>query len=190
MTTDPGADRCRPDGDVEALHAEHSPAVYAWACLRVTGRLRAFVAPEDVAQEIWVRAMRAAPARDRTAPARAWLFPICKHVLYEVQRAANRDRSAGAGGSTTRLLALADVPADVTSLTQRLARDDALQGFLARATALDDDERMLLIHIGLESMPHAEVAARFGIGVDALQKRWQRLRDRVREWPSAAQLLP
>lgn len=194
MTADPPAnDDAGPGqaaGDIDALHAEHAPAVYAWACLRVTRRLRAFASPEDLAQEVWVRAMRAAPTRDPAAPPRAWLFTIGKHVLYEVQRAANRDRTAGAGGSTTRLLALDGVPADVTSLTQRLARDDALREFLARATQLEGEERMLLIHVGLEAMPHAEVAARLGIGVEAVQKRWQRLRDRVREWPSAAQLMP
>jgi RNA polymerase sigma factor (sigma-70 family) len=176
--------------DIASLHAEHAPAIYAWACLRVRRRLRAFASPEDLAQEIWVRAVRAATARDPAAPPRAWLFTIAKNVLYEVQRAANRDRSNGAGGSTTRLLALDRVPADVTSLTQRLARDDALREFLARAESLDDDDRMLLIHVGLEAMPHDEAAARLGIGVDAAQKRWQRLRDRVRDWPSAAQLLP
>jgi len=188
-------DPTRPDPprelDVESLYREHAAVVYAWACLRTTGDLRQWVEPADLAQEVWVRAARAAKTRDReSGPPRAWLFTIAKHVLYEVRRTAERDRSEGGRGSTTRLLALDQVPADITSLTQRLSRDDTLRKFLEHAATLDDDDRMLLIHVGLEAMPQAEAAARLGLGYDAVVKRWQRLRERLRAWPIAAQLLP
>jgi RNA polymerase sigma-70 factor (ECF subfamily) len=181
-----------PAVDVSELYREHATAVYAWACLRTAGRLRQWVTPEDLAQEIWVRATRAVVQRDeRSGPPRAWLFTIAKHVLYEVRRLAERSAADGASaGGTTRLLALDQVPAEVTSLTQRLSRDDALKQFLERAAGLDDDDRMLLIHVGLEAMPQTEAAARLGLGYDALAKRWQRLRERVRGWPSAGALLP
>jgi RNA polymerase sigma-70 factor (ECF subfamily) len=176
--------------DIDALHREYATAVYAWACLRIGQRLRAWITPEDLAQEVWMRAMKAAPTRDPSAAPRAWLFTIGKHVLYEVHRALQRDRSEGAGGSTSRLVALDGVPADVTSLTQRLARDDAVRDFLSRAEALDADDRMLLIHVGLEGMPQPEAAARLGLSIDAARKRWQRLRERLRNWPCAQHLVP
>jgi RNA polymerase sigma-70 factor (ECF subfamily) len=183
--------RPSPPVDLEALYRDHAAAIYAWACLRTGASLRKWVTPEDLAQEIWVRATRAAPTRDAdSGPPRAWLFTIAKHVLYEVRRLAERSKEQGSGGSTTKLLALEQVPATITSLTQQLSRDDAVRQFLARADELDDDDRMLLIHLGLEAMPQTEVAARLGLGYDALTKRWQRLRERVRTWPFAIALLP
>ena len=124
------------------------------------------------------------------SPPRAWLFTIAKHALYEVRRAAERLRREGAaGGSTSRLLAMGQVPVDITSLTQRVARNDAVRDFLRRVDELDDDDRMLLIHVGLEDLPQTEAAARLGLGYDALAKRWQRLRARVRAWPGAEGLV-
>jgi RNA polymerase sigma factor (sigma-70 family) len=176
--------------DLEELYRQHAAAVYAWACLRTAKRLRQWVTPEDLAQEIWARAARAAPARtDRSGPPRAWLFTIGKHVLYEVRRLAERNGGRAASGGTTRLLALDQVPAEITSHTQRLARDDSLQRFLVHVDELDEVDRMLLLHIGFEAMPQVEVAARLHIGYEALAKRWQRLRERVRDWPSAASLV-
>ena len=179
-----------PAVDLEALYRAHAAAIYAWACLRTNPALRAWVTPEDLAQEVWVRATRAAPSRDvGSGPVRAWLFTIAKHVLYEVRRLAERSsKEKPSGGSTTRLLALDQVPATVTSLTQQLSRDDALQQFLRRVEELDDEDRMLLIHVGLEAMPQTEAAARLGLGYEALAKRWQRLRERVRAWPGAIEL--
>lgn len=175
--------------DLDALYVEHAASIYAWACLRTAGSLRQWVTPEDLTQEVWVRAARALPTRDRDGPLRAWLFTIGKHVLYEVRRAAERERSEGRGG-TTRLLSLEQVPAEITSLTQRLVRDDALRGFLVQAEQLDEDDRMLLIHVGMEGMPQTEAAARLGMDYEVLAKRWQRLRERLRTWPSASRLLP
>jgi len=182
----------QPGLDLEALYRDHAASVYAWACLRTDPRLRQWVTPEDLAQEIWVRATRAAPDRDAASgPPRAWLFTIAKHVLYEVRRLCERQWKEGAAqGSTSRLLALDQVPATVTSLTQRVSRDEAMREFLERAGQLDYDDRMLLIHVGLEAMPQTEAAARLGLEYDALAKRWQRLRERVRQWPSASALLP
>ncbi len=180
-----------PAVDLEQLYHDFAAAIYAWACLRMQASLRRVVAPEDLAQEIWVRATRAAPQRDPTSgPPRAWLFTIAKHVLYEVRRHVAQSKEQGSDGSTTRLLALDQVPARVTSLTQQVARDEAMQRFLQRTDELDDDDRMLLIHVGLEGMPQTEAAARLGIAYDALAKRWQRLRDRVRAWPGAVELAP
>jgi RNA polymerase sigma-70 factor (ECF subfamily) len=186
MSTDAHRD---PGLDVETLYREHAAALYAWACLRLEPRLRVIATPEDLTQEIWLRATKLWSARDlASGPPRAWLFTIAKHVLYEVQR-ASRARDTIPVGGTTKMLAMEQVPEQVTSLTQRLARDDALRGFLDRAAALDEEERSLLIHIGLEAMSQTEVAQRLGVSYEALAKRWQRLRDRVRAWPTAQVLV-
>ena len=104
-------------------------------------------------------------------------------MLFEVQRKAWRHtRESTPEGSTSRLRALDDVPADVTSLTQRVQRDEGVRMFLDRVAQLDDDDRKTLIHCGLEELSLREAAERLDITRDAVAKRWQRLRDRIREW--------
>jgi RNA polymerase sigma factor (sigma-70 family) len=47
--------------------------------------------------------------------------------------------------------------------------------------SLDDDDRMLLIHHGLEGLSQSEVAERLQINRETVAKRWQRLLVRVSE---------
>ena len=47
-------------GDVAAfcaLYERVAPAVYSWARLRIAEGLRASIGPEDIVQEVWLRAM-------------------------------------------------------------------------------------------------------------------------------------
>lgn len=140
--------------------------------------------PEDVAQEVWLRAVRIYetafdPAR---SSARAWLFAIAKNILLEVQRAASRSRERPADGSTTRLLALEQVPASITTITARVSRDEGVRQFLARVEGLLDDDRKLLLYCGMEDLTLREAAERLGIDHEVASKRWQRLRARIAQW--------
>jgi DNA-directed RNA polymerase specialized sigma24 family protein len=47
--------------------------------------------------------------------------------------------------------------------------------------SLEEEDRMLLVHLGLEGLSQAEVAERLQIGREAVAKRWQRLMARVAE---------
>jgi DNA-directed RNA polymerase specialized sigma24 family protein len=69
----------------------------------------------------------------------------------------------------------------VTSATRRIARNDALTKFLLRVQALDEDDRALLVHCGLEGLTAGEAAERLGISRDAAAKRWQRLKAQLVE---------
>ncbi|MBI5434006.1 MAG: helix-turn-helix domain-containing protein [Planctomycetes bacterium] len=61
---------------------------------------------------------------------------------------------------------------------------------LARWSASpEEDERLLVVHLGLEGMPQAEVAARLSLSRDAIAKRWQRLLSRVGEQGVMRELL-
>jgi RNA polymerase sigma factor (sigma-70 family) len=166
------------------LYSPLAPALHAWAELRLGRGLRRELAPEDLAQEVWLRALEALPSY---SPARcsfrAWLFAVGKRVLLEVQRRARRHgKELPAGGSSTRLAALGEVPFEVTSLTRRVAKDEQVQRFVARVRELDDVERMTVIHCGFEELSLREAAQRLGESYDATAKRWQRLRERLRSW--------
>ena len=176
------------DGRFEELYAEAAPALYAWAELRIRPPLRARLDPQDLLQEVWLRARRAFAGFDPRTSFRAWAFRIGKNVLLEALRASQRERAADPTPQGP-LLALDGIPQSVTSITQRIAREDSVRSFLEHARALDEVDRMLLVRCGLEQETCARAAVELGLGEDAAIKRWQRLRARLREAPWAKALL-
>ena len=175
----------------ESLFADVAPALYAWAELRIRAPMRARLDPQDLVQEVWLRGIRGFPRWDGGESSfRAWIFKIGKNVMLEVLRALRTENAAQPGWSpTTKVLALDGVPQNVTSFTQRLAREDAIREFLVHANELEEQDRMILIHCGLEEETCAEVGTKLGLSEDATIKRWQRLRGKLRERPYAQSLL-
>ena len=180
-----GLARAAKAGELERfaeLYERIAPALLTWARLRIRPAWRAHLDETDVVQEVWCRAWRAFPDFDaETVPFRYWTFRIAKNVLLEASR---KLRGAGAAaGTTERLLMLAQVPDEATGLTQRVRRDESLDRFATWAEDLAEDDRKLLLHVGLEGLPHDEAATRLGITTDALSKRWQRLKRKIEEHP-------
>jgi RNA polymerase sigma factor (sigma-70 family) len=180
-TEPPELHRRRQDPRFDALFAEVAPALYAWAEMRIRPNLRARLDPQDLVQEVWIRGMQGFARFDaRGVSFRAWAFRIGKNVLMESLRASRNDIVGTPGGATSRMLALEGVPQDVTSFTQRVAREESVRSFLHDAGQLAEVERMLLVHCGLEGETCAEAAVKLGISEDAAIKRWQRLKARLR----------
>jgi RNA polymerase sigma factor (sigma-70 family) len=181
LARDAGGDRGVKLGE---LYGRMLPSLYAWATLRIRPEYRRAICPEDLVQEVWLRAAQIFASFDAGRLSfRAWIFTVAKNVLFEVQRKAwkyTRERTPE--GSTSKYRALLEVPADVTSLTQRVQRDEGVRLFLERAARLEDDDRKTLIHCGLEELSLREAAERLDLTRDAVAKRWQRLRERIREW--------
>lgn len=175
----------------ERLYADVAPALYAWAELRIRPQLRARLDPQDLVQEVWLRGIRNFARWDeRESSFRAWIFKIGKNVMLEALRALRTEHAAQPGWTpTTKMLALDGIPQSVTSFTQRLAREDAVKEFLAHANELEEQDRMILIHCGLEEETCAEAGTKLGLSEDATIKRWQRLRGKLRERPYAQSLL-
>ncbi|MAG56321.1 MAG: hypothetical protein CMJ83_08535 [Planctomycetes bacterium] len=160
------------------LYERLGPAIYAWACVRVPGVLRSRIDPEDVVQEVWVRAHERFSTFDpERGTFRGWTFGIASHVVLKAMRRL-RERSVSQG-SQESIFDLDDMPEEATSFSRRVARDDVLRRFVERLEALDEDERRLILHRGLEGRPLPEVAALVGIEPEAAKKRWQRLRDKL-----------
>lgn len=175
----------------ERLYADVAPALYAWAELRIRPRMRVRLDPQDLVQEVWLRGLKNLSRFDDTQTTfRAWIFKIGKNVLLEAIRALQSDADANAMGvATAKLLALDGVPQSVTSFTQRLASADSVREFLDHARELDEQDRMLLIHCGLEEETCADAAVKLGLSEDAAIKRWQRLKARLRERPWAQEFV-
>lgn len=131
-------------------------------------------------QEVWCRAWRSFETFD---PARStfrlWVFRIAKHVLLEAVRRAERDGTPH--GSTTQLRALGEIPDEATAISRRVARLEGLDLLRDWIDALGEEDRSLVIHCGLEGLPHAQVAERLELERETVSKRWQRLRTRLSE---------
>ena len=186
-----GLVRAAKAGELERfgeLYERLAPALMTWARLRIRPAWRAHIDEADVVQEVWCRAWRAFPGFDADrVPFRYWTFRIAKNVLLEASR---KLRSSGAAaGSTTRLLLLAQVPDEATGLTQRIRRDESLDLFASWSAELSEEDRKLLLHVGLEGLPHSEAAERLGLSTEALSKRWQRLKQRIAEHPVPRELM-
>lgn len=168
------------DADGFARLYEHiAPAVHTWAELRIRPEQRAVIEPGDLVQEVWFRAWRQLPSFDPAAtPFRFWVFRIAKNVLLEATRTSQRAERAGSG-SSERLRALDALADSITGVSVRLARDEVLERFRAAVAALEPDEQKLVLHCGLEGLPYKDVAPRLGVSIEALAKRWQRLRARL-----------
>jgi RNA polymerase sigma-70 factor (ECF subfamily) len=161
--------------DFDGLYERVAPALYGWAALKIGPNLRGRLDPEEVAQETWLRALRSLREfDDARATFRAWLFGIARHVLMEAFQ--NLRRQSAAAGTTARVFALENHPDTVTSVTRRIAREDALLRFIARVGELGEDEQMLTVLCGIEGMSYDDAADRLGISRDAAKKRWSRLR--------------
>ena len=172
-----------------AAFAAAAPALLAWAHCRVRGPLRHRLDAEDLVQEV---GMRACVRRLDFDPARGsfrqWLFGFANRVWLETLRELGRDPLGGRqrrGGDS----ALPGVPDPVTTISRAVANDEALRACRVRLDELGDEDRQLLLGLGLEGLSHEEVAQLLGIGADACRKRWQRLRERLQADPVLRGLL-
>ena len=171
-------------GETFEQHYERvAPALYSWAALTVGPALRARVDPQDLVQEASARAFEAFASFDPTLGSfRAWIFRIAKNCRNEVLRGAARARLTGDEG-------VSQCPASVTAISQRMARDDALQKLLELVETFDPTDRELFLRCGLQGEAATSAAVRMGLGEEAVQKRWSRLRERLRDRPRVRELL-
>ncbi len=172
-----------PAGEFATLYERVAPALCVWAMRHVGRTLQERVEVGDVLQEIWLRALVLKSGFSGDAvDFRRWIFGIAKKLLLEIARHVRQAQRVQIGeGRTTHLHELDNVSAKVTALTQRIARDDGIRRFREYLLALPSEDQDLVSYCGLESCTVAVAARRIGIGFDAANKRWQRLRQRLAE---------
>ncbi len=160
------------------LYEHIAPSLHTWAHLRIRPEQSAHLDPADLVQEVWLRAWRQMESFEGDGSYfRFWIFRIAKNVLLEAVRRGQKTK--GAGGPSTRLKQANNQLDQATAVSQRVARDESLGLFRDQVDLLAVDERKLVLHCGLEGLPHAQVAERLGLSSEAVTKRWQRLRERL-----------
>lgn len=166
---------------LQALFERVSPALYAWARLHLRGPLAQRLDPEDVVQEVAVRVLSGFERWNPEAGAfRAYAFGIAKNVLRQALERMAREPSRGVSLPPRSPSVVTDT---ATTLTRAVCRDESLRLLVDEIEQLPDDDRRLLLHRGLEGLPHETVAEALSITLEAVEKRWQRLCDRLRHHP-------
>ncbi len=167
--------------------AAATPALLAWARLRLPATVQRRIDVDDLLQEVGCRAFA---ARSHFDPARGsfrqWLFGFATRVLLEALRDAHRRPEAPA--PLWDLSGSREIAATITTITRQVARGELLQRFLARLDELEPADRDLLLYHGLEALPHAQVATLLASNEATIRKRWQRLCERLRHDPVFAML--
>jgi len=146
--------------DIGAAYSAHGPELYRFA-LRQLGDGGA---AQDVVQEVFLRAWRAADSFDaQLASLRTWLFAIARNVVIdEVRRISVRPWQAQLAEPDRY-----DVPA-AGDTGERLVDAWVVEEALRR---IGEDHRAAIVQTHLRGRPHAEVAAEFGIPVGTLRSR-------------------
>jgi len=165
----------------QGLYDRVAPALYAWTHLRLQGGPAAGLDPQDVLQEVWLRAVQGIASYDPTCSFRGWLLGIAKNVLLKGYRRHSYDALRGSGSPAESQLGVLGCPDSVTSISARLTKDESIQRLLDYVGGLPSDDRMLVLYCGFEEYTCAEAATRLGLSPDATSKRWQSLRGRMRE---------
>ncbi len=171
------------------LYERIAPALFTWASLRIRPAMRHALDPQDVVQEVWCRAWKAFDGYDpATTSFRAWIFRIGKNVMLEGFRKVQR-QGQPAAGPTTRAFQLNNVPDSATAISRKVARHEGLRVLLEWVEKLDEDDKQLFLHCGLEGLSYAEVGQRLRVNRDTIAKRWQGLRERVAQFGAPRDLI-
>lgn len=181
---DESSDKDAADRQLERLEGaleELSPALFTWIVLRLGQDLRSKFEPDDLFQEIWLRAYESASSLDPALPVRPWLFGIARNVLREALRTFGRDRAFRPPTVTGVPRGMDRFADSITSVTRRLVRVESFRNFVDHLGVLSDDERRLVLLHGLEGITLADAAEHLDIGAEAAKKKWQRLRSKLEE---------
>jgi len=163
------------------LYARVAPSLFTWASLHLHDSLSRRLDPEDLLQEVCCRAFGRFHTYDAArSEFRSWIFGIARNVLHQALRRLGRSR--GMGGKSDRLVPTpSEIPDTATSITHKVAKEEAIRLLLERVRRMPDPERLLFMFRGLEGLPHQEVGELLGIPAKTAAKRWDRLRERLRE---------
>ncbi|MBI5363467.1 MAG: sigma-70 family RNA polymerase sigma factor [Planctomycetes bacterium] len=175
-------DRALRDGDTAALaelYTRTLPALLAWIRIQKSGGMALHIEPDDFVQEVWIRLLENRSSHDPAKGSfQGWMFGFAKRVWMEVSNPTRKAHRALPVGKET---AIHRAPDSITSVSRALMRDETIQKLNEYVATLDDVDRGVLVHYGLEQMSCAQVSRRLGISEDLVSKRWQRGLVRMRE---------
>lgn len=140
----------------------HIPALrrYAWALSRHAQDA------DDLVQECLARALGSWHLRRAEGSVRAWLFTILYNAFVSGRRKAWRTRQ---------------VEVDERAIEPGQEHSVLLDEVVAALASLPDEQRAVVLLVGVEDFSYAEAAGILGVPVGTVMSRLSRGRERVRE---------
>jgi RNA polymerase sigma-70 factor, ECF subfamily len=146
--------------DLRAAHRAHAGELFRFALRRLGDR----GAAEDVVQEVFLRAWRAAGTFDRSRVGlRAWLFAIARNVVVDFARRRAVRPVQPIAAETLVAMAGADDGFDDTAVTAWTV-EEALH-------RLTDEHRTAIVETYLKGRSYTEVAAELGVPIGTVRTR-------------------
>lgn len=151
--------------ELASLLEQHIPALrrYAYALLRDSD------AADDLVQDCLERAISRWYLRRADGELRAWLFTILRNLYISAYR---RRKRRGVGAAIDEALSLGVPPEQESGLEARDA--------LAALDQLPEEQKSLLLLIGVEDVSYAEAAKILGVPMGTVMSRLSRARERLR----------
>jgi len=140
---------------------------------------------EDMAQEVFLRVIRARARYQPTARFSTWLYRIVFNLsVNETQRASSKDRAfsqAGHSGSDPEEAPLTLVDPNAASPSDAMEQGDVVRAVRAAIAELPESQRMALILAKYDEMPYAEIAEVLDSSEKAIKSMVHRARESLRE---------
>lgn len=159
-----------------------TPKLFAGITLRLRQLAPTSIQPEDVVQETWSRALLRLDEFHPPGSFTGWLFAFAKNVLFELRRLEKRcgaerfkDESRSSG-----IFRFESTPDEVTSVSKRVIRSEAVARLIASMADADAIDREIFVLSFVEELDHETISKRLSLSNEAVRKRRQRLRDRLR----------
>ncbi|MBK8980001.1 MAG: sigma-70 family RNA polymerase sigma factor [Planctomycetes bacterium] len=177
-------DRAR-QGDragLDALVGRLTPWLLVQARVRLAGRLSQLVDPEDLVQDVWLRALpnlgalQARAGRRTPVLVRYLATTLIRRLRDLIARdLIARERGLDPARGVTEAMAASVAGAFQSAIVRERAA--LLWNAVAR---LDPRDRQLVVLRGIERSPMTEVAAILGLSPNAASLAWRRARQRLR----------
>jgi RNA polymerase sigma factor (sigma-70 family) len=156
-----------------------SPLLLAQARYRLVHAGRGLCEPEDLVQEVWAIALPRLP--DLAEREGRWTPVLVKFLATTLLRCANHVLRRHAAGR----LAPADpdveqLPAELSGVITRLARQQRADAVQAAIHQLAPEEQEVLVLRGIEQHKNREIAVMLGIDDASVTRRWQKALDHLR----------
>ncbi len=148
------------------LFARYSRRLTILLHYKIGPDLRAACEPEDLLQEVFLRAFRDIQGFSYDSPGSflRWLGSIADHVVIDAARRLGRQRRAAA--ETVRFRSPSNPggpePADTRTPSRIFARKETIALLLKRLDALPEDDRQAILLAKIEGLRPADIAARLG----------------------------
>lgn len=158
--------------EMAALIEPHIPALrrFAWALLRDG------VAADDLVQDCLERAIARWHLRRQDGDAKSWLFAILHNLHRAGRRSSLRRGTPMPLDETGEEGAVIADPTATAAVEQRLIWRDAL----AALDALPEEQRLVLLLIGVEDFSYDAAARLLGVPAGTVMSRLSRGRERLR----------